>query len=91
MDDVNPVYLVLFVILILSLLYHIYLHKKIQIPDEKNAPKEYTYELLVNNMHSNVIKTFIFGVIASNVGIYPAIKNAAIYGILSPILLVAGF
>lgn len=89
-ESLHPVSIVLFVILILSLIYHMYLHNDVQIPDEKNPPKEKTYSLLVNHMHSNMVKTFIFGVVTGG-GLYTSIRNATIYGVLSPILLLIGF
>ena len=91
-SNIHSLYIVIFVLLILSLIYHVYLHHELQIPDEKNPPKEKTYSLLVNNMHSNMLKAFIFGVITSADGGYStAIKNAATYGIISPLVLYLGY
>lgn len=82
-------YLVIVILVILSLIYHTYLHGQIQIPEDEKKCKTRTYIDYINKMHSGMLRGVIFGLIL-NGSIVTAIQNGAVYGTVTPLIMYLG-
>jgi hypothetical protein len=89
--ELHIFYIIAFVLLIISYLWHLYIYENTHLPDHENPPKKRNYNTYVNTMHSSMIKAFIFGVITSNAGFTTGIQNAVAYGLVSPLLMYIGY
>lgn len=92
-ENLHSLYIIIFVLLIMSLIYHLYLHGDVRVPDDANPPKEKNYSSYINSAHSGMVKAFVFGVVTSSpdAAISTAIQNAVIYGLLNPVIMYIGY
>jgi hypothetical protein len=78
------VYTIICVLLLISTIFHCYIHHQIHIPDEKINDKK-DYKFYINKAQDGMIKGVLFGMILDG-GIITAIRNGAIYGIFNPLI-----
>lgn len=84
--DLYNVYLVVFIILSISLLYHTFIYQDDHVEKHKKKYSEY-----MNTAHSGLIRGLIFGIILGDMGVMTGIKNGAIYGMANPLFLYLGY
>jgi galactitol-specific phosphotransferase system IIC component len=81
-------FVVIFVILLVSLLYHYLFVGKYDCASE---PTEKKYGDYIKTSHSGWIRGFIIGLLLGASPFEAAIKNAAIFGMVNPIAMYLGY
>jgi uncharacterized membrane protein YbjE (DUF340 family) len=92
--EIFHVYIIVFIILSISLLYHVFIYDHEHPNNVKHAAekqKKKTYMDYINTAHAGLIRGLIFGIILGDMGVYTGIKNAAIYGMVNPLFLSIGY
>lgn len=89
---IHLIYIILFILLLISYLHHLITHKELPLPKAPNKkPKPKTYNEYINVSHAGLIRGIIFGLLLGANGIENAIQNAAIYGTMNPFIMYLGY
>ena len=78
------VYLIICIILLISTIFHCYIHHKTTLPDKK-ITDEKDYKFYINKAQDGMIRGILFGMVLDG-GVSTAIRNGAIYGIFNPLI-----
>jgi hypothetical protein len=89
--ELHIIYIIAFVLLVISFIWHLYTHEGTYVPDPDNPPKTKNMNTYINTMHSSFIKAFVFGIITSNAGLITGIQNGVAYGLITPVIMFLGF
>jgi hypothetical protein len=91
---IHKIYILVFVVLLLSLLYYmIYGYEDVDHHNnQKNTVKDdKTIKDYIKTAHSGLIRGIILGLLLGDIGIITCIKNAAVFGVVNPIVMYAGY
>lgn len=83
----NHLHIVIFIIGLITLIYHRCFDNEIYKDLKEGGQKEKKYADYINTSHSGMIRGLFLGAILGDMGIYSGIKNGAVFSVINPIML----
>ena len=93
LDKLRLEFLAIFIVLLLSVLWHLITHKTTAIKGvyaEKKDDSEKNLDEYISSAHSGIIRGAISGIILGDLGITSALHQGAVSGVLNPLMLYFG-
>lgn len=83
----NYIHTIIFIIGIITLLYHKCFDREIYNDLKAGGQKEKKYVDYINTSHSGMIRGLLLGAILGDAGIYSGIRNGAVFSVINPLML----